>query len=308
MQLRGNLLGARRTFAYGQRLSRRDLRAQLWAIEDAVSRNDIPGALRQYDAALRTSRTAPDMLFPVLASAITDAPIRATLARTLRDRPSWGDSFVFFAAARGPDPRATAEFYRRLRQAGVAVTPGAQAVLLQRLVANGEWSEAWEYYTATHPGADRRVSRDPNFSAPGPPSPFDWTLGDDAGITTSIQSGDKGGIFDFAAPPGIGGVLLKQTQMLPPGEYRIVGRSAGVEQPESSRPYWVLNCLNGRELGRVPLPNSTQANGLFSGRFRVPAGCSAQILWLVARPSAATGGVSGQIQQVRLHPIIGTVP
>ncbi|MFV3517295.1 hypothetical protein ACNJD8_22045, partial [Mycobacterium tuberculosis] len=51
-QLRGDTGPARRIFAYANQLSRRDLRTQLWAIEDAVSRNDIPGVLNNYDIAL----------------------------------------------------------------------------------------------------------------------------------------------------------------------------------------------------------------------------------------------------------------
>ena len=74
-QLGGEINGARRLFAYAQALSRRELQTQLWAIEDAVSRDDITGALRQYDIALRTSRKAPDLLFPVLASANPRKPV-----------------------------------------------------------------------------------------------------------------------------------------------------------------------------------------------------------------------------------------
>ncbi|MBM3929379.1 MAG: hypothetical protein FJ335_13135, partial [Sphingomonadales bacterium] len=47
--IRGDKAAARRYFAYAQKLSRRDLRTQLFMIEDAVQRGDIPEALRQYD-------------------------------------------------------------------------------------------------------------------------------------------------------------------------------------------------------------------------------------------------------------------
>ncbi|MDT9096849.1 hypothetical protein RSW32_26335, partial [Escherichia coli] len=75
-QLHGDVGAARRLFAYGQRLSRRDNSTQLWAIEDAVARNDIPDVLRHYDVALRTSPNLADILYPVLASASADPAIR----------------------------------------------------------------------------------------------------------------------------------------------------------------------------------------------------------------------------------------
>lgn len=54
-QIRGDTNSARRYFAYSDKLSRRSLTTRLWAIEDAVARDDIPAALRNYDVALRTS-------------------------------------------------------------------------------------------------------------------------------------------------------------------------------------------------------------------------------------------------------------
>src|SRR3546814_17422634 len=74
--MHGDRAGGERLLAYSQTLSRRDLRTQLMAIELAVARDDIPSALRHYDIALRTKKNAPDLLFPVLTSALTNPTIR----------------------------------------------------------------------------------------------------------------------------------------------------------------------------------------------------------------------------------------
>lgn len=66
-QLRGHSVMARRWFGYAQMLSRRDLQVQLWAIEDAIGRGDIPAALHQYDTALRTSNAASELCSRCLA-------------------------------------------------------------------------------------------------------------------------------------------------------------------------------------------------------------------------------------------------
>ncbi len=298
-QVQGETAAAREMFSYSQRLSRRDLRTRLWAIEDAVGRNDIPEALRNYDIALRTSRVAPDLLFPVLASAINEADIRGALITTLAKRPPWGQLFVAYVAENGPDARATAAFMVGLQKSGIPQPDGSVAALIARLLAEGHSDDAWRYYAAITPGVDRRRSRDPNFTT-NRTTPFDWNPLGDSGISTTMQRGDRGNIFDFTVPSNLGGPLLRQTQMLPPGKYRIEGRSTGIEQPDSALPYWLLSCADGRELGRVTIPASTRMNGRFMGEFNVPAGCTTQQLALVAKPSDQMSGVTGQIESVQL--------
>ncbi len=303
-QVRGDTAAARRIFAYSEKLSRRDLRTRLWAIEDAVGRGDIPGALHNYDIALRTSRIAPDLLFPVLASAISDTEIQQALIATLARRPAWSEQFLGFVAGTGPDTRATANLFEAVRRRGIALPIGAAPALVGRLLAEGHVDDAWRFYAALTPGVDRRVARDPDFTANlQSPTPFDWTPITDSGVSATIQRGEQGGIFDFAVPPNLGGAILRQTQLLPPGSYAIEGRGIGIEQADNALPYWTLTCPDGRELGRVTVPNSAQANGRFAGRFTVPAGCPVQQLLLVARPSEQLSGLSGQIDDIRLRPV-----
>lgn len=303
-QVRGDIKHARRLFTYSNVLSRRDINTQLWAIEDAVRRSDVDGALLHYDISLRTSRTAADLLFPILAAAINDPEIRMSLTRTLATRPAWRDAFVIFAAVKGPDPRATARLFIDLRHAGIPVSGTASGEIVNLLVFRGFLNDAWAYYSTVHPSADRRRSRDPKFADGGAStSPFDWNPINDGGINSSIQRAEKGGIFDFSVPASIGGPMLQQRQILPPGKYRLDGHSIGIDQPDESRPYWVLTCSTDRELGRVALSNSTEAHGTFRGSFSVPEGCPVQTLTLVARPSDKVSGVAGQIDRVQLYPV-----
>jgi hypothetical protein len=301
--MRGDKEAARRLFAYSQMLSRRDLPTQIWAIEDAVARNDVAGALRHYDIALRTTPAAQDLLFPVLAKAIADSAIRVELARTLLLKPLWGASFVEYVAANGPEPQATAALFRNLRRTGFSVSASGQTALIAALIAKGRYDDAWAYYASVHPDSDRRRSRDPHFTGDAEnPSVFDWVPMNDAGISTTIQRGEQGGVVDFSVPSSIGGPLLRQMQLLPAGRYVLSGRSAGINQPEASRPYWMLACLDGRELGRIILPNSGEGQARFAGQFTVPAACPEQYLSLVARPSDEVSGVSGQIEEAILRP------
>lgn len=303
-QMRGDLPGARKMFAYSQILSRRDFPTQLWSIEYAVGRGDISGALTHYDVALRTSRTAPDLLFPVLASALADPAIRAATIKTFADRPSWGDAFISHLAKSNRDPRITSGFFAGLHKIGFPVFEEARVAVIDALIARGFVDASWSYYALVHPGADRTRSRDPRFSAnPKVPSSFDWVPTSDARIIASFQRGDRYGLFDFTVPTGIGCVLLRQMQMLPPGKYGLIGHSAGIDQSAESYPYWSLTCQNGHVLGNVGMPNSADANGLFAGGFVVPVDCPVQTLSLVAKPSDAVAGVVGRIDQVQLVPV-----
>lgn len=304
-ELRGDAARARRLFAYSQKLSRRDLQTQLWAIEQAVARNDIPGALHHYDIALRTNTDSWDLLFSVLGQATTDPAIRAALVRTLSDQPKWGASFIAYTAGHSPNPSATATLFTGLARAGVDVPEGARAPVVNALIERGAIDAAWSYYATATPGAVRNGSRDPRFTgSTEAPSLLDWIATDDGSIATSIQRGKDGGVFDFAAPASVGGALLRQVQLLSPGTYRLAGVSSGIEQAAEALLYWSLTCRTSRrELGRVVVPASAQAGGRFDGRLVVPADCPVQELTLIARPSDSVGGLTGQIERVQMVPV-----
>lgn len=301
--IRGDTAKARQWFTYSGKLSRRDLRTQLWMIERAADRGDVALALHHYDIALRTSRIASDVLFPILSSALVNLQVRAALVSTLAGKPIWSERFISYAAGEGDAPAAVADLFAAATPAGVVVPDRAKALILTRLVDSHDVDAAWRYFASIRPGADRRFSRDPRFSANVlDPLPFDWQPVSDGGISASIQRGDRGGLADFTAPAGIGGLLLRQMQVLPAGEYVLEGHSRAIEQQERARPYWTLTCINGREIGRGTIPNSATAGGKFMGRLTVPADCPSQYLSLMARPSDEVGGLYGQIDHMSLRP------
>ncbi|HCB75835.1 MAG TPA: hypothetical protein DEP91_06630 [Sphingomonas bacterium] len=303
-QLRQDIAAARRLFAYSQRLSRRDLQTQLWAIEDSVARGDIPAVLSHYDIALRTSRNAPDLLFPVLGSAIEDQAIRTSLARMLLTRPAWSLAFVSYAAESSVDANATASLLASLVRGGYRVPDAAVAQTIDKLISAGAIDAAWRFYQVARGAVDRRRSRDPRFESEfTTPSVFDWQTPDTVGVSSSIQRGQRGGMVEFGAPPSVGGPVLQQRQFLPPGRYRLSGRSVAIDQNVSALPFWTLVCANGRSLGRVVVPPSPNRGGTFEGIFSVPADCPSQTLSLVLQPSDDIAGVSGRIERAQLEPL-----
>jgi len=296
---------ARRLFTYSQQLTRRDLQTQIWAIEDAVTRGEVADALRHYDIALRTSKRAPDLLFPVLSKAIIDTDVRTGLVAILAKKPGWSPQFINYLANSNSSPEVSAIFLAQLQQAGVRAPQDAVAATINSLLASQSFEIAWRFYASVRPGVDRRRSRNPQFSSDvATPSQFDWTPANDAAINTSIQRDGRHGLFDFLVPSSVGGTLLTQLQMLPPGRYKLEGRSTGINQRAQTAPYWVLSCHGGGELGRIEIPNSTQSDGAFAGQLQVPGTCPVQMLALIARASDGVGGSSGQINRVQLSPVI----
>ncbi len=302
-QLRGDTKQARRLFVYAEGLSRRNLSSQLWIIENAVASGDVSSALLHYDIALRTSNRAPDLLFPVLGTAIAEPDVRRYLAIILRKNPIWANDFVGFVAAGGVESKAVVQLFASLHGTGVNVSPEASSFIINRLISDNAIIDAWRYYALIRGRVDRRMSRDPRFlSNLSTPSVFDWVTTNDASIVTSIQHGQQGGFFDFTVPSGTGGLILQQRQLLPPGAYRLEGRSSGIEQADHSLPYWALTCSNGIELARVIVPRSTENAGRFVGSFNVPTNCQMQTLALFARSSDTVSGATGQINSIRLLP------
>ncbi len=294
---------ARGYFTYAETLSRREIQTQLWAIEDAVSRNDVRGALNHYDIALRRSVPAREILFPILGSALAEPEVRAALVKTFEASPRWGPAFLFNVAGKGSEPRATAELFFALQRAKIPVSEAAKAVLVDTLIGQKYVDTGWAFYAAMRPGVDRRRSRDPYFTADlVSRAAFDWQLLGQSGIFTAIERNGDGGVFSFSVPASGSGLLLRQMQLLPAGRYSLSGHGRGIAQSSTARPYWQISCQDGRELGRVLLPGPAEATAPFAGHLIVPTDCPIQYLSLIAKASETSTSIEGEIYDVQLAP------
>lgn len=304
-EIRGDTAKARRIFAYSERLSRRDLPTHIWAIEDAVKRNDIAGALRHYDFALRTSSSASSILYPVLGQAIDSPEVLQQLALVLRRQPAWAEGMLAYVASTSNDSGSLIALFSRLQREHVPVPAYINALVVRRLIALGAVREAWQYYNQISPASDRSQLRDPDFrKVLDHPTPFDWSVvADNPGAIASLQANGNSGLLDFSASTMAGGEVVHQMQILPPGKYILEGVSQNIAMPSGTHPYWSLVCTGGQELGRIEIPDSATNNGRFIGSFMVPSGCDSQSLKLIIRPTSDASGVVGQIKFVSLHPV-----
>lgn len=284
-------------FNASARLSRRDLPTRLWLIETAVARGDVVGALTHYDIALRTNRSAPSVLFPVLVEAAADGELRPEIARMLSNRPPWGALYLQQLAQSG-DRQGAADLFIRLKRRGIDTGRDADAALYARLIEINAYDTAWDLYAAGHPGSDRNNVRNPRFAEqPAAPTPFDWQVAENEFVNTRLELiGDGQGNLVFATAAGEGGEAANQLLVLEPGSYRIE-IVAGAIASDGAAPYLSIICRgSGQSIVRQPL----RAGGSARARFAVPSGCPAQTLNLTVPAASSLGTVEGTVRQLRI--------
>ncbi|MGQ7830311.1 hypothetical protein [Altererythrobacter sp. Z27] len=302
-RLRGDFEESDLLFQHSRALSRRELQVQFWAIEEAVSRGDIDSALRNYDLAMRTSGQATGILFPILASAISEPRIRAPLLDIMASNPPWGEFLINYFADRPASPLDSAKFMREGAKRKLPIDDRDRVLVVNALLSSGEADEAWDFYSEFRRDVAANRSRDPQFQRiPDPPAFFDWVPTNTGAIAANFVADDQGGALEFFVATGYSGEIIQQLQVLPPGTYRLSGVGKAEASSGSTAPYWALYCDNGKELGRLAIPASTGSIDRFQGDFDVPINCPVQRLALVSSSINKLGGLSGQINSVHLLP------
>ena len=175
---RGDAARAAATFAYAERLSRRNVEAQIWLVEYNVRRDDIGGALAHYNVLLSTSTEARPAFSGILINASSRPEIAQAVNRMLLTRPNWRDDFLTRFVFEGRDPAALATVSRRVFNPAVAEDREILLRVLARLVELGRYDLAWDAYRdAIRQESGERAPlplRNGNFASDQGLPPFDW--------------------------------------------------------------------------------------------------------------------------------------
>lgn len=287
---------------FSERISRRDLQVHLWGIELAAERGDIRGALHHYDLALRVGSTTPNLLFPVLASAISDPLIREPLARMLASDPSWAPSFFEYLAPNAPDAVPAGRLIDAIHRLGGDVARAPLNGVIRRLVDANEVDLAWTLYANSNAGSKRTGIRNGSFEAlVEAPSVLDWQFGNLPDAWAAIAPGERGNALEISAQPGSGGVVAHQRLLLQPGTYQLSFRARSGEGTSVGGSAFRLRCLpSGRELVEVPLAAAENGNSFRS--FTVTSGCISQILEINLYSGATDMALGGTIDDIAISP------
>lgn len=292
-QTAGRIDQATRLLELGSRVSRRDLGSQLMLIEFAVQRQDIAGALRHYDIALRTNRSAENLLFPILTATLDDPSIRSGLRETIRPGPPWVGSFLTHALRAGGQSRNVAA----LMAGADGNWPPARRrtvrdALLAGLAADRAFVDLAQSYRRT-PGSNPAVLTDASFAATtsGTPEAVAWRPTTSPQISATFEQSNQPGRapnLRVSVEPGASLIAARKLLMLPPGNYRLSGTLDADNWPAGAEARWVLKCA-------LTPDEPTIWSGAFTGQgtprnaagtFATDARCPAQYLDLVVAAPA----------------------
>ncbi|QDM41015.1 hypothetical protein [Altererythrobacter sp. TH136] len=277
-QLDGSETDAVEAMRYAQRLSRRNLAAQLWWIEYSAEQGDVERTLTHYDTAMRTARSAPSLLFPVLVTAVGNPIVSRRLAEVLAQRPSWAEQFVQQLAQSGRDLDAVHGLLSAMAASGAPVADPALRTALQRLVDDARYREALSLFAAYRPERAAAPVRNPTFRPISQGATiFDWQTGE--GAEAAVLSPD--GLL-IEASSGTAKPAASQLVALPVGQHRFGLAYSALSDEGAAEPALSAHCASdGSLLGR----SARTAEGQVRLEFSVPAGCVLQRLE-IALPEA----------------------
>jgi len=230
---------AGRRFAYARRLSRRDLFINLWFIEEAVQRNDVPGALSQYDVTLRTSSQAPRLLFPILSAALAQRDLASPIAQLLATGGEWVPDFVDQVLAEGARAGDLGRVVLYRPQALRRLGAPAQARLVAELVDQKQFDIGSRIYRLVS-GRQPMTFGGPASLAAGAWPPFDWSVIDTGSYGASTNEGDSA--LQVYAQGGSRGTVARRLIQGGPGNYRLSASGTVAGNDAAGQALWSVSC------------------------------------------------------------------
>lgn len=273
-----------RQLVLADKLTRRDLPSQFYAIERAVGRNDIAGAIRHYDIAMRVNRESWPILMPVLVAATSNVDIIAPLAAKLARKPQWADPFLAELTAKGTSAPNALLLAQKLHALGRPVGADVMSGIVSNLVTQKSWGLVTDRALAVRAQTGDRMAlvTDGDFTHAGWLPPIDWVVTTD-GIA-AVQPGPgnpRNTVLAYALTPGLDAELARQIVTLTPGAYVITGTTGALDGAKGALAYFRIDCADGGGQRVADRANAVQTAQQVSARFIIPSNCGGQ--WLQIR-------------------------
>lgn len=275
---------ARRAFQYSRQLSRRDLPTTLWFIEDAVQRDEAREALRQYEIGLRTSSSAPILLFPVLDASLAQPQLTQPLADLLATGSNeWVPQFIEYSITGRTNAGHLGRVLLHSRRALMRMPEADRADLVRQLVEQQHFSVAAGIHRSLAGGAPRTaLVQHGSFDSAGDWAPFDWALATTADYGANVQ----GGALQAVSQGALDGTVARQLINLTPGTYRLRTRATLAPDAGNGSASWVISCANpAGDIATLPVRAVTGRATISETRFRITPACRWQWLRLDILPS-----------------------
>ena len=174
-------------------LSKRDVLTRLWLIENSAKRNQLSEMLGHIDIALRTSAAAQDLMFPLLARALSDPSVVPDFIPILQRDPPWADTFLYTAINTGLASKELAQIMARLDRTYSHDGQPLAPMLMEQLIAQRAWPQVVEFArgAAGFKGDGTHVT-DPGFSSGAGIEPLNWQL-TSSNEFDAVRSADSAG-------------------------------------------------------------------------------------------------------------------
>lgn len=259
---------------FAEKLSRRDSPTQLGLIGYRSAQGDVVATLRHYDTILRVTYSYDPLLFPTLASALSNPIVLHLASRQLLDAP-WRRRFFSYLAAGGAPFSRQASLFRAMATQGSVPEADIAALQARNAAFAGEYDVALELYRLVNPTAALQLLRDPGFTGEGGVEPFDWQIEKAGVLTVGIAPDDNGGSrLEMVSVRGDAGPAARQLLYLSPGRYRVSGQIGSIEGIVAAKISLSLSCTDGTPLGAIAAVADRRHR--LGGAFEVGARCPTQ--------------------------------
>jgi hypothetical protein len=282
--------------------SLRDDRSHGWLIENRLRRGDYGSAFAHADTLARRRDAVRPQVFDLFGTAMeTDPRSVPFLAGELSDNPPWRAAFINSLYQREGGVALAAQLAMVMKDSDGRFSDAELQQLYQRLYSAGEIGALRQVRTALDRPAVGQALIDGRFEAESAILPFGWNLAVGAGYSVAALA-DAGPADETGANARPSGalrvghngqsrdVLARQVTLLPPGRYRLLGRSRWEFGQSDMTFAWQLVCRGAaRPAGEAVIgapsrstPAASETWAPFSVEFQVPAeACDSQSLQLV---------------------------
>lgn len=306
----GDAKATARLMAAAANLSRRDDVADYWLFEDDLKGGRFDAAALHADALLRREAVSVEQyLYPRMVTAFANPAFASALASRLVKEPPWRRHFLEFANANLRNPRAAFVIYAAIQKAGGRLTPDELAPYYRRLLAAGDYDQAylsWVLFLPQDTVAKLTNVYDGDFQGWPETPPFGWNF--TGGVIGSIESSEAYGRdgmalrvdYDAVTTPSMPSQIL----LLAPARYRLTGLALTATPQSPGRVAWSIACDKGATLlPPLPVADTKGAWRKFSADFTVPENCRGQVLALSPIPSGERSTVEVWYDQIAISRI-----
>ena len=199
-----------RLLSLAERVSKRDLLANLQLAELALRREEIDTGLNALVRSLVVSRDVDALVFPILlGTAAVDASAERRIGTLLRSDPNWSERLVSWSLSQPQNLPNYARVAKYLPNDSLAKAPGFGQQVIDALVAQGQYEAAFDTYRAY-----ARAPFDLTALTGAAYPPLDWKLIDNLETGSRFFEDDTIEIF---GNPNREGIVAQVITRLSPG-------------------------------------------------------------------------------------------